>query len=329
MPRQIRIEYEGAMYHVMSRGDRREDIVRNDAERSRFIETLGEAAGKCGWEIHAWCLMRNHFHLVVETPLGNLVAGMHWLLGTYSVRFNLRRQVVGHLFAGRYKSLLIDDGDPMYLATVCDYVHLNPARAGLVSSEGRLEDYRWSSYPAYLGRSEYRPSWLRVDRLLAEHGIRADNRQGRLQLSAQMEARRREGTGDEEQQYDEIRQGWRFGSKEFIARMLDRIEEWRGAAELPPSGGRMVAESMEQRAGRLILEELEGAGWDEERLTRERKGDPVKVRIARRLRAETTMTLQWIADRLSMGAWTYVSNLLRAANEAASAPRPRRTRRSG
>ena len=105
MPRQPRIEYEGAIYHVMNR----EDIVRGDEDRELFVQTLGETCGKCGWEVHAWCLMRNHFHLAVETPLGNLVAGMKWFLGTYTIRFNARHRLRGHLFSGRYKSLIVDD----------------------------------------------------------------------------------------------------------------------------------------------------------------------------------------------------------------------------
>jgi REP element-mobilizing transposase RayT len=152
VPRQIRIEYPGAIYHVMSRGDRREAIVLGDEDRELWLRTLGEACRKTGWQVHAYCLMSNHFHLVIETPEGNLVAGMKWLLGTYTVRFNTRHQLRGHLFAGRYKSLLIDESDNQYLRVACDYVHLNPARAQLIESEEPLENYRWSSYPAYLQR---------------------------------------------------------------------------------------------------------------------------------------------------------------------------------
>ena len=102
MGRQLRIEYAGAIYHVMNRGDRREAIFRDDSDRQRFLETLGECCTKTGWMVLAYCLMLNHFHLVVETPRGNLVAGMKWFLGTYTGRFNRRHKVVGHLFSGRY-----------------------------------------------------------------------------------------------------------------------------------------------------------------------------------------------------------------------------------
>ena len=167
MPRQLRLEYEGAIYHVMNRGDHREVIVQDDRDRESFVATLGRAAVKCGWEIHAWCLMSNHFHLVVETPNGNLVAGMKWLLGTYTIRYNLRHQMKGHLFAGRYKSLLVDDREHHYLRVVSDYVHLNPARAGLVAADQALAGWAWSSYPDYLRPPGKRPTWLRTDRLLA------------------------------------------------------------------------------------------------------------------------------------------------------------------
>jgi putative transposase len=166
MPRQPRIEYDGAIYHVMNRGDRREDIVRGDADRRLFVSMLGETCVKCDWEVHAFCLMRNHFHLPVETPLGNLVAGMKWFLGAYTIRFNTRRRLHGRLFAGRYKSLLVDDRDPRYLRVVCDYIHLNPSRAGLLKAGKTLDSYPWSSFPAYLQPPTKRPPWLRVDRLL-------------------------------------------------------------------------------------------------------------------------------------------------------------------
>jgi REP element-mobilizing transposase RayT len=106
MLRKLRVEYPGAVYHVMNRGDRREPIFRDDADRRRFLSTLGEACGKTGWQVHALCLMPNHFHLVVETPRGNLVAGMKWFLGTYTGRFNRRHKLFGHLFSGRYRALV-------------------------------------------------------------------------------------------------------------------------------------------------------------------------------------------------------------------------------
>src|SRR2546429_638442 len=121
--------------------DRQEPIFQDDADRQRFLETLGETCAKTEWQVHAWCLMGNHFHLVLETPQANLVAGMKWFLGTYTSRFNRRHKLFGHLFSGRYKSLVVDGSSKGYLRTVCDYVHLNPVRAKLLSPEQKLSEY--------------------------------------------------------------------------------------------------------------------------------------------------------------------------------------------
>src|SRR5216110_2279188 len=135
MARQLRIQYEDAVYHLMSRGDRREEIFRDDLDRKSFLQTLGATCQKTGWQVHAYCLMSNHFHLVVETPTANLVAGMKWFLGTYTSRFNRRHRLCGHLYSGRYKSLIVDGGGHGYLRSVCDYVHLNPVPAKLIKCD--------------------------------------------------------------------------------------------------------------------------------------------------------------------------------------------------
>ena len=134
------------MYHVMNRADRREPIFRDEEDHRLFLKTLGEACAKTGWQVHAYCLMLNHFHLVVETPQANLVAGMKWFLGTYTGRFNRRHKLFGHLFSGRHKSLIVDGSGDGYLRTVCDYVHLNPVRARLLKPEEPLQTHQWSSY---------------------------------------------------------------------------------------------------------------------------------------------------------------------------------------
>ena len=180
MARKLRLEYPGAIYHVMNRGDHREPIFRDDHDREQFLTTLGEACAKTGWQVHAWCLMGNHFHLVLETPQANLVAGMKWLLGVYTSRFNRRHKLFGHLFSGRYKSLIVDGRGNGYLRTVCDYVHLNPARARLLKPEQPLRAYGWSSWPEYLKRPGKRWPWLRVERLLGEYRIPQANAASRI-----------------------------------------------------------------------------------------------------------------------------------------------------
>jgi putative transposase len=303
MARKLRVQYEGAIYHVMNRGDRRDDIFRDDKDRERFLGTLGETCAKTDWQIHAWCLMRNHFHLVVETPKPNLVAGMKWFLGTYTSRFNRRHKQFGHLFSGRYKALFVDGSGNGYLKTVCDYVHLNPARADLLKAEQRLRDFRWSSYPDYLRPSGQRPPWLRVDRLLGEHGIARDTAAGCRELEKRMEVRRGAEDGLE---FKALLRGWYLGGQEFRKELLAQMVEQRGAEHY----GAEIRESAEQKAGRLIAGELKRLRWNERNLTASRKGAPEKVRIALRLRRETTMTLGWIAKRLNMGTKTHLSHLI-------------------
>ena len=174
MPRKLRIEYPGAIYHVMSRGNRRQDIFLDDVDRHDFLKTLAEACQKTAWEVHAFCLMSNHYHLVLETPNANLVAGMAWLQSTYTIRLNHRHKLIGHVLSGRYKAQLIEGSGNGYLRTVCDYVHLNPVRAHLLKPEERLLAYPWSSFGYYLSAPEHRPQWMRADRLLGEHGIVED-----------------------------------------------------------------------------------------------------------------------------------------------------------
>jgi putative transposase len=287
----------------MNRGNRRENIFRDEADRERFLAVLGEACGKTQWQIHAYCLMRNHFHLVIETPQANLVAGMKWLLGVYTKRFDIRHKSCGHLFAGRYKALIVDGSGDGYLQTVCDYVHLNPVRAKLLSAKAPLSRFGWSSYGEYLKAPGQRPVWLRVDRLLGEKRIARDSAAGREEFERQMERRRREELGPE---FKPVERGWCLGSEAFRAELLSAAEERVGRSHY----GAERQEIGTARSERLVKEGLGALGWTEKELSRRTKGDKGKVALARRLRAETTMTLRWIADRLQMGSWTYVSNLL-------------------
>ena len=303
MPRQLRLEYAGAIYHIMNRGNRRQNIFKDNQDRERFLATLGEACEKTGWQVDAWCLMSNHFHLVMETPQANLVAGMKWLLGTYTMRFNGRHKLTGHFFSGRYKSLIVDGSSRGYLRKVGDYVHLNPVRAKLLKAEQPLKAYRWSSYPEYLKGASRRVKWLRVDRLLGEAGIPRDSRAGRRQFELRMEEIRQQTDAE---QWRQVRQGWYLGDEEFRAELLRQVQEKVG----PNHYGRERGEAAESKAKRIVQEELTRLGWSEGELQRRRKGDVEKIRIARRIRRETTMSLKWIAASLAMGTWTYVANCL-------------------
>src|SRR5208283_2776816 len=287
MPRKLRMEYPGAIYHVVNRGDRREDIFKDDLDRQRFLSTLEEACQKTEWQVHAFCLMRNHFHLVIETPQGNLVAGMKWLLGVYTKRFNNRHRFCGHLFAGRYKALPVEGSGDGYLRTVCDYVHLNPARANLLKARQPLEAFPWSSYGDYLRPARQRPVWLRVDRLLGEKGIPQDSAAGRREFARLTEQRRRADLAEE---FKPVERGWCLGSEEFRQELLAAAA---GSLRSTHYGAER-REAQEAKALALVREDLARWGWDHEAMRQAGKSDERKVRLAARLRKDTTMSLKWI-----------------------------------
>ena len=297
MPRKLRVEYPGAIYHVMSRANGKGNIFETDVDRQDFLKTLAEACGKTGFQVHAYCLMRNHFHLVLETPNGNLVAGMRWLLSAYTLRFNPRHKRFGHVFSGRYKSLIVDGSGNGYLRTVCDYVHLNPVRAKLLGKDQRLLEYPWSSFGWYLAAPAHRPAWVRVDRLLGEHGIQRDTTTGRQAFEAGME-KRRVADGDVAE-WGAIRRGWCLGPAEFKAELLERMAGKLGEHH----AGDPKRECTEARGERIISQELKHLGWKAAALKERAKSDPDKLAIAARLRRETTLPLPWIAARLHAGTW--------------------------
>jgi putative transposase len=292
----------------MNRGDRREAIFKVDQDRELFVKTLGEACEKTGWQVHAFCLMGNHFHLVMETPRANLVAGMRWFLGTYTARFNRRHDYSGHVFSGRYKSFVVDGSGDGYLKVVCDYVHLNPVRAKLLKGQERLAAYRWSSWPEYLKPAGKRLKWLRTDRLLGEWRVRADSAAGRRQLEIGLEERRQMEASQRIGDWKKLRRGWCWGGEKFRAEMLELIEEKQGAQHC----GEELREKEEQKAERLVRVWMRQEGWTEAELKRRPKGDPAKARLGARLRKETTMTWAWVARKLEMGHWRTAANAVRA-----------------
>jgi putative transposase len=309
MPRALRVEYAGAIYHVMNRGDHGEEVFREDRDREKFLLTLKQACEKTQWQVHAYCLMRNHFHVVLETPQPNLVVGMKWMLGTYTLRFNARHRLRGHLFAGRYKALLVDESDDFYLRTVCDYVHLNPVRARMIPADVPMETYRWSSYPLYLLAPRRRPQWLRVDRLLGEHGILHDNARGRREFALRMEARR--GEKEDADIMKSIRRGWRFGADDFLERLAPKMNSARPDVH----AAEYLRDQRWSNARAWLDQELSKSGLNADALSRLEKGHPEKLRIANLLRQNSTLTLREIAGLLHAGNWRTLANNLSKMNK--------------
>jgi hypothetical protein len=208
----------------------------------------------------------------------------------------------------------VDDRAEGYLRTVCDYVHLNPARAKLLKPSRPLQDFRWSSYGEYLKGPSQRPAWLRTDLLLWELKIAQDNQSGRRQFAQRMEALRQ---ADEDAAYRKIRRGWCFGDKEFRKELLAQLRQKTGAWH----NQSQIQETAEKKARRLLREELRKIGWNKKDLERQRKGAAKKVRIALRLRQETTMTVGWIARHLRMGVGGSVARLLQLAKKNEKRPK--------
>ena len=164
MSRPLRLEIAGGLYHVTSRGDRREDIYHDDADREAWLATLAQTCERYNWLIHAWCQMSNHYHVIIETVEGNLSAGMRHLNGVYTQTANRRHGHSGHVFQGRYKAILVERES--YLLELSRYVVLNPVRAAMVK---HARQWKWSSYHAMIGK-EPCPVWLHTEWLLSQFG---------------------------------------------------------------------------------------------------------------------------------------------------------------
>jgi putative transposase len=297
MARRLRIELPGGLSHVVSRGNRGQKLFVDDEDRRIFLRTLEETCGKTQWQVYAYCLLADHVHLLVRTPEPNLSTGIKWMLGTYAARVNRRHQLKGHLFANRYRSLIVESAPP-YLQMVSDYVHLNPARAGRLSAEQTLAAFEWSSLPALLSDANRRPRWLRVN-----GAAFPDTSIGRQHYARHLEALR---MAAEPPEFSQIRRGWCFGSERFRRKMALQI----GAQAKAHHYGMELREAAEAKAEMIVRESLKAIAWKEGELSRRAKGDLNKLEVAHRLRRESTVTLDWIAQRLQMGTRTYLAHLL-------------------
>lgn len=308
MPRQPRIEYPGAYYHVMSRGDRRERIFEDDEDRRMFLKVLEENCRRCGWQVVSWVLMGNHFHLQIRTPEPNLAVGMKWMLGTYTMRFNRRHRLAGHLFQGRYKAIPIEEGE--YLLRVSDYIHLNPVRAGLVDwKKGGdvLRSYGWSSYPEVAGYAKAGLCARQKPALLRWCGFKARDHRAYRRRMGLLAAQERKDRG---KGWEELRRGWCVGEEGFGERLLVRVGDKLRECQRASLSGEAVRQHDEAEAERLVQEALELLGWSGEVLARTRKAAPEKEVVAWILRHKTTASASWIAQRLCMGHPTSVTNAL-------------------
>lgn len=331
MARKPRVEFAGALYHVMCRGDRRKAIFRDNLDRERFLETLIEARERTGWRVHAYVLMSNHYHFLLETPEANLVAGMRWFQGTYTARFNHRHGYVGHLFQGRYKALPVAPEEDGYFLQLSTYIHLNPVRARVVKrAMSSLAEYNWSSYPAYLKAPSRRDPWVEVSRVLADLGV-ADTASGRRRYREYMERRRvecgeRAGRQELEAEWGEIRRGWYLGSESFreqVQGLVGKVVE--GHSRSSYSGPSRVAHD-EARAAELLELGKNELLLDDSDLSLMRKSATEKQVLAWWVRKQTVVSNRWLAENLRMGHAGNISKMVRRV-ETEPTPEMKRMKR--
>ncbi len=234
MARPLRIEFEGALYHITSRGNAKQAIFADDLDRHGFLELISQAVDRFHWICHAYCLMRNHYHLLVETPEANLSRGMREINGSYTQFFNRRHRRAGHLFEGRYKAILV--AKEQHLLSLSRYVVLNPVRAGLVQ---KPEEWRWSSYRATIGLAE-KPSFLTVDWILSQWGTRKKAAAERYSRFV------REGIGGESPWKDLKGQVF-LGGEEFVRGLAGALDCREDLKEIP---------KIQRYAGRPSLNEI-------------------------------------------------------------------------
>ena len=206
MSRPWRIEYEGALYHLLSRGNESNDIFIDEKDRSSFLNTVGEMSERFNIDIFAYVLMDNHYHLLVRTRQANLKKAMQWFGTTYTQRFNWRHSRSGHLFQGRYKSIIIQND--AYLLQLSYYIHRNPLRAGVVK---RLAGYRWSSYNIYAyGRTP--PVWLSTDLILSQFA-------GSQDCHRSYREKVQKYASEEKRLFEDLRHGLILGSRQFVEKI--------------------------------------------------------------------------------------------------------------
>ena len=294
------MQFEGAIYHVINRGNYRHEVFTSAEVAQAFERCLFEVCERMAWRLHAFVIMRNHYHLAVETPRANLAEGMHWLQGTFATRFNRFRGERGHLFQGRYQAILVEPGAA--LARVVDYIHLNPVRAGLVALE-QAEAFRWGSLRRFIKGP--RLAFMDCADWLATSGL-TDDATGWRNYMAHW--RRIAGDAGEPgpEEVGELSRGWALGTPVW----RQKLAREHAHRSLTQPFGPEALEIKEAHWSNVMSTLMKQAGRTREEAAGDWKGAPWKIVIARALRQSTTATNRWIARELNMGAPSSVSQYL-------------------
>jgi REP element-mobilizing transposase RayT len=299
MARRLRVQYPGAIYHLMARGNGRQDIVRDDADRDRLVEQLGRAAVRCSWRVFAFVIMSNHLHVVLKTPEPNLARGMQGFLSAYANAWARRHRLSGHVFQGRYRTELVED--ETYLWTVTRYVHLNPVRARLVEHPA---EWRWSSYTGY-ARARSRLEWVAYNELLAAWAGEFGG-----SSSAPAAGYRRFVTSGlsqpPESPWSEAYHGWILGSQKFVDRIRS-IVRGEPRRDRRRESRRVQALSL-SRVIEVVCDEF---GIEETELSRRGSREPARAAMAYVARRHTAATNADLTELLGVSRAESVPNLTR------------------
>jgi len=308
MTRPPRIEYAGARYHVINRGNYRRNLFQVEGATEAFERTLGEAAVKFGWRVAAYVVMRNHFHLAVETPEPNLSLGMKWLQGTWARRFNRFRSQSGRPFQGRFKSLVIEDGRGY--RRVCDYIHLNPARAHAVAV-AEIGTYRGSSLWHYLSG---KPAiWQDGEWLMNAVGGMPNTTEGWQLYCYRLGVLMGDKEARDQLSAKHLSQGWCVGGKEFRQTLRDGMKEqlsqWRERrfAGLEPDAAKVERAVMWED----VLQACALVAKIDLAALSDKKSADEKALLAAALKQTTSASNGWIAQRLGMGQPASASQFVR------------------
>ncbi len=322
MARSIRIQSAGAYYHVMARGIGQQPIFHDDEDRRFFLHTLSQACAMTGWRVHAWVLMKNHYHLFLQTPEPNLVAGMAWLQNALTRRYNVRHSKSGRLFGDRYKAVVVEGADPYHYQTLMDYIHLNPVRARLIRPKAgkSVQAYPWSSLAAgYALPPKQRAPWLD-----AASGLQAfnlpDTAAGRRQMVKRLDRRALSEEikncgvpplpAEVDARSSHLRRGWYWGTQAFGEAMRKLAGAVVGK-QTPKSRNNRGHPHGEQQAESWLKQGLKAAGLKPVEVGILKGSDARKLLLADLLWRRTTVSQEWLAEKLAMKSAANVSQQLR------------------
>ncbi len=301
MARKLRIEFPGAIYHVLNRGNSQRDLFLTAGEAGTFVATLQDAVQRYGWRLHAYVLIRNHYHLALETPEPNLKDGMHWLQSTFCTRFNQFRQGRGPLFQGRYQSLLVEN--EAALARLVNYIHVNPVQAKIITSE-QLPSFRWSSLGRFVRNDTFpgmdAKAWLNALQ------VHPDTEGWSIYLDRLRQLALNPGEQDR-LGFGAMSRGWAIGTKVWRNALANDHAQLALNPELAAAEARKVREarwtdklnqllSSEKRTLNEALESAKSAEW--------------KIALALKLRQETGASVTWLANALHLGKASSARNYL-------------------